>query len=85
MTQTWERSVTTKSSWPMLTTWPRFALRPVMTPAIGAGTVTSETIWLGFVSASTCARLSPRSKSRWRAASTSVAWLAWLAVISSRS
>ena len=31
----------------MLTTWPRLTERPVMTPALGAGTVTSDTIWLG--------------------------------------
>ena len=37
----------------MATTWPRFTVRAVMTPSIGAGTVTVETTWLGLLSACT--------------------------------
>ena len=46
----------------MLTTWPRLAVRLVITPVIGAGTVTSETIWLGLVSASTCRPAQPQEE-----------------------
>ena len=69
----------------MATTWPRLAERDVMTPAMGAGTTMVETTWLELVSARTWSALNPRSWSRWRAASTSVAWASWTAVISSRS
>ena len=69
----------------MATTWPRLAERDVMTPVIGAGTTMVVTIWLGLVRPRTCSAVSPSSWSRSRAASTSVAWASWAAVISSRS
>jgi hypothetical protein len=44
ITQTVDKFTTVKSSWALLTTNPRLAVRVSTTPSMGAGTVTLESI-----------------------------------------
>ena len=85
MTQTVLRSVTTNSSCPALMTWPGFTERAMTRPSAGEATVISETTCGAVSSLATRSAERPSSKSRCRAAATSVSWPVWTAVTSSSS
>src|SRR2546430_2213910 len=85
MTQTVLRSVTTNSSWPALMTCPGFTAREITRPSAGEDTVTSDTTCDALSSFPTRSADRPNSRSRWRAAATSVSWPVWTAVTSSSS